>query len=70
MGGADQSRVSEDGKEGHAGSFQGCRQDRAVEDVYRDEKGGIWYDKDEEMEYVHWRIRLSLCLLLCLGKEP
>ena len=26
---------------------------RAVEDVYRDEKGGIWYDKDEEMEYVH-----------------
>lgn len=26
---------------------------KAVEDVYRDGKGGIWYDKDEEMEYVH-----------------
>jgi len=26
---------------------------RVMEDVYRDEKGGIWYDKEEEMEYVH-----------------
>lgn len=26
---------------------------RVVGDVYRDEKGGIWHDKDEEMEYVH-----------------
>jgi len=25
----------------------------ALEDVYRDGKGGIWYDKDEEMEYAH-----------------
>jgi hypothetical protein len=25
----------------------------AVGDVYRDEKGGVWWDREEELEYVH-----------------
>ncbi|KAF8075180.1 hypothetical protein FPV67DRAFT_1476324 [Lyophyllum atratum] len=27
--------------------------DSAVGDVYRDGKGGVWWDREEEMEYVH-----------------
>ncbi|KAF9565915.1 hypothetical protein CPC08DRAFT_747691 [Agrocybe pediades] len=39
--------------EAQAKAVGGTRSAAGVADVYRDEKGGIWWDADEELEYVH-----------------
>ncbi|KAF8194208.1 hypothetical protein BJ912DRAFT_959783 [Pholiota molesta] len=44
-------RVMEEQARLAAGSRPGAQ--RGVADVYRDDKGGVWWDADEEMEYAH-----------------
>ena len=39
--------------EARAKAVGGREKSLGVEGVYRDEKGGIWYDGDEQMEYAH-----------------
>ncbi|KAF9474027.1 hypothetical protein BDN70DRAFT_997309 [Pholiota conissans] len=43
----EQARLAAGSRAGGAGGIGG------IADVYRDDKGGVWWDADEEMEYAH-----------------